>query len=61
LRNQQSFKDLSEIAHVEGEDGTGRLFSLLSSTTERKRERKNEGAVQLESVIVKNFQTPGSG
>jgi hypothetical protein len=40
---------------MEGEDGTGRLFSLLSPITGRKRERKTEGAVQRESLIVKNF------
>jgi hypothetical protein len=44
LRNQLSFKDLSEIAHVEGKDGTG-----------RQRERKTGRAARRESLIVKNI------
>jgi hypothetical protein len=43
LLNQRSFIDLRENAHVEGEDGTGRLISLLSHVTGRER-AKTEGA-----------------
>ena len=42
LLNQRSFIALRENAHVEGEDGTGRLISLLSHVTGRER-AKNRG------------------
>jgi hypothetical protein len=49
--------DLRELAHVEGEDGTGRLISLFCSVTEGGASGKTEPAVPQDGVIVKNFHT----
>jgi hypothetical protein len=47
--------DLSEFVYAEGEDGTGRLISLLSPVTEASASEKTGRAVRRDSVIVKNF------
>ena len=42
-RNQRCFKDLRETARVEGEDGTGRLFSLFRPITGREPNNRMRG------------------